>query len=87
MDVKNWARITDRLKKDELEAEAVKKHQRISRIFSGKTVHAVYLNLHGAHKYHVQRLTYGGVRFMSLYVHPADAWVYNENLVNVLLAR
>lgn len=87
VDVKNWARITDRLKKDELEAEAVAKHQRISQIFKGRTVRAVYLNLHGAHKYHVQYSAEGGIRFMSLYVHPADTWIYNDNLVGVLLAR
>jgi hypothetical protein len=50
-------------------------------------VHAVYVNLHGTHKYRVQRPTRGSIRFMSLYVHPSEEWMTNDNLVNVLLAQ
>ncbi|MFY7865067.1 hypothetical protein [Roseateles sp.] len=87
VDVKNWARSTDRYKKEELEAEAWRKHARLQELFPDRRVHAVYVNLHGTHKYRVQRPASGSIRFMSLYVHPSDEWIANDNLVNVLLAQ
>jgi hypothetical protein len=87
VDVKNWTRSTDRYKKEELEAEAWRKHARLRELFPNKSVHAVYVNLQGTHKYRVQRPASGCIRFMSLYVHPSDEWIANDNLVNVLLAQ
>ncbi len=87
VDVKNWTRTTDRIKKEELEAEARQKHERLCELFPEKTVHAVYLNLQGTYKYRTQRPPKGSIRFMSLYVRPSDTWMANDNLVNVLLAQ
>lgn len=87
IDVKNWARITDRLQKDELEAEARNKHERLRALFPDRTVHAVYVNLRGAHKHQVERPPTGSIRFMSLFVCPSDEWVHNDNLVNALLGQ
>ena len=87
VDIKNWSRSTDRFQKEELEAEAWRKHARLQDLFPSRRVHAVYVNLHGAHKYRFQRLARGSIRFMSLYVQPSDEWITNDNLVNVLLAQ
>lgn len=88
VDMKNWARSTDRLKREELPQEARSKHERISNLLPNKVIHAVYVNLHGAHKHSVLRPSTGSIQFMSLYVPSPNAggiatWIPNENLANV----
>lgn len=90
VDMKNWARSTDRLKKVELQQEATDKHERLRALLSDKTVHAVYVNLYGAHKHTVRHPPKGSIRFMSLFVpntSGVESWIANENLAGVLLAR
>jgi hypothetical protein len=90
VDMKNWARSTDRLKKLELQQEAADKHERLCALLPDKTVHAVYVNLYGAHKHTVKHPPKGSVRFMSLFVpntSGVEPWIANENLARVLLAR
>lgn len=88
VDMKNWARSTDRLKRDELSDEALAKHKRICALLPDKVVHAVYVNLHGAHKHTIAHPPTGSIQFMSLYVSSTNAagigsWIPNENLANV----
>jgi len=90
VDMKNWARSTDRLKKLPLQEEATEKHERLSKLLPDKTVHAVYVNLFGAHKHTVRHPIKGSIRFMSLFVPNTtgvESWISNENLAGVLLAR
>ncbi|MDX7998961.1 hypothetical protein FE394_07065 [Xenorhabdus sp. Reich] len=90
IDIKNWTRSTDRMKKAELEIEAVSKHKRMSHYFPDKTIHAVYVNLYGAHKFNLKHPNRGTIRFMSLYIPNtigASNWVINSNMVNVLLGK
>ncbi len=85
IDMKNWARSTDRLKKEELRADAVRKIARLREALPGQRVKAVYINLHGAQKFVVD----GDVHFMSLYVQATraanGAWMPNSNLARLLL--
>ena len=90
IDMKNWTRSTDRLKKAELQAQAKVKHAQLCELLPDKTVHAVYVNLHGAHKFSVQHPPSGSIRFMSLFVsNPVGSktWIANENLASVLLGK
>lgn len=90
IDMKNWARSTDRLKKAELQAEANEKHARLRELLPDKTVHAVYVNLCGAHKFTVQHPPSGSIRFMSLFVPNTagfETWIANQNLAGVLLGK
>lgn len=85
VDMKNWARSTDRLKKEALQEEAAGKYDRLRALLPDRRVKAVYVNLYGAHKFLVNK----NVNFMSLYVQTrrngVDGWMVNENLINVLL--
>jgi hypothetical protein len=91
VDIKNWTRATDQLKKEELEISARKKHKQLRHLFPRKTIHAIYINLHGAHKYRVISPSSGSIRFMSLYVKsgtkPDSLWIPNTNLMDAILAR
>lgn len=88
VDMKNWARSTDRLKKAELQQEAEDKHARLSALLPDKKVHAIYVNLYGAHKHTVKHPSRGSIRFMSLFVpntNGVETWIANQNLASVLL--
>lgn len=88
VDMKNWARSTDRLNKVELQHRAEEKHATLRALLPDKVVHAVYVNLHGAHKHSVKHPPNGSIRFMSLFVPGtggAEAWITNQNLAAVLM--
>lgn len=89
VDMKNWARSTDGLKKQQLQEEAEAKHERLRKLLPDSTVHALYVNLYGAHKFAVTRPVTGSIRFMSLYVPStgADLWMANANLREALLGK
>lgn len=90
VDMKNWARSTDRMKRNELQCEAEEKHARLMQLLPEKTVHALYVNLYGALKHSVKRPERGSIRFMSLYVHNISGmggWMQNHNLANALLGH
>ena len=88
IDIKNWSRIADQLLNKKLQVEARKKHERLRAIFKGKRIHAVYINLTGAHKYLVEDPPGGTIKFMSLYVNggaaPGMEWLPNLNLTGAL---
>jgi hypothetical protein len=90
VDIKNWTRLTDHLKKEELEREARLKHRQLNALFPGHTVHALYVNLYGAHKYTYERQPVSGaISFMSMYVQSTlfrqGAWIPNANLTASML--
>jgi len=89
VDLKNWARSTDSLKKLKLQEEAEKKHQRLRALLPDQTIHALYVNLYGAHKFTVTKPAAGTIRFMSLYVPNtgADLWMPNANLREAILGK
>jgi hypothetical protein len=89
VDLKNWARSTDSLKKEQLAEEAEKKHQRLRDLLPDITVHALYVNLCGAHKFSVSRPPRGTIRFMSLFVPSTgdQAWMLNTNLRDAILGK
>ncbi|ALX46260.1 hypothetical protein AQ610_28205 [Burkholderia humptydooensis] len=89
VDLKNWARSTDSLKKHQLQMGAQKKHQRLRELFPDKTIHALYVNLYGAHKFTVAKPPTGTIRFMSLYVPNTgtDMWMPNTNLRESILGN
>jgi hypothetical protein len=84
VDVKNWTRNTDSMKREELKADAVDKHARLSSLFPGRTIRCVYVNLQGAPKPQVESPASGSIRFMSIYVRSADEWIVNRNLTTSL---
>jgi hypothetical protein len=89
VDLKNWARSTDSLKKMQLQEEAQKKHQRLRELLPDTTVHALYVNLYGAHKFAVSKPAAGTIRFMSLFVPNtgANMWMPNANLREAVLGK
>jgi len=89
VDLKNWARSTDSLKKAQLKEEAEKKHQRLRELLPNHTVHTLYVNLYGAHKFSDIRPPAGTIRFMSLYVPNTgtDLWMPNANLREAVLGK
>lgn len=89
VDLKNWARSTDSLKKLQLLEEAESKHQRLRELLPNHTVHALYVNLYGAHKFTVAKPSAGTIRFMSLYVPNTgtDLWMPNTNLREAVLGK
>lgn len=90
VDVKNWARSTDHMKREELQHEAEIKHERLSALLPDRTIHAVYVNLYGAHKLTIKGPMKGSIRFMSLYVQKTnsqDGWMPNDNLAAALLGE
>lgn len=89
VDLKNWARSTDSLKKLQLQEEAEKKHQRLRELLPNHTVHALYVNLYGAHKFAVTKPPAGTIRFMSLYVPNTgtNLWMPNANLREAVLGK
>lgn len=89
VDLKNWARSTDSLKKEQLREEAEKKHQRLRELLPDTEVHALYVNLTGAHKFAVTHPPRGTIRFMSLYVPGTgdSLWMQNANLRDALLGK
>ena len=52
-------------------------------------VHALYVNLFGAHKFTVTKPPAGTIRFMSLYVQNTgkDQWMQNANLREAVLGK
>ncbi len=89
VDMKNWARSTDSFKKQQLQEEAEKKHQRLREFLPDHKVHALYVNLFGAHKFAVTKPPAGTIRFMSLYVPNTgtDLWMPNANLREAVLGK
>lgn len=89
VDIKNWARSTDSLRKIQLQEEAEEKHQRLRDLLPGTTVHALYVNLYGAHKFAVSKPAAGTIRFMSLFVPNtrANMWMPNANLRDAVLGK
>ncbi len=89
VDLKNWARSTDSLKKLQLQEEAEKKHQRLRELLPDQTIHALYVNLCGAHKFAVTKPPAGTIRFMALYVPNTgtDLWMPNANLREAVLGK
>lgn len=89
VDLKNWARSTDSLKKLQLQEEAQKKHERLRDLMPDTKVHALYVNLYGAHKFAVLRPAVGSIRFMSLFVPNTgtDSWMPNGNLREAALGN
>ncbi|BEU98653.1 hypothetical protein ACDW_43590 (plasmid) [Acidovorax sp. DW039] len=89
VDLKNWARSTDSFKKQQLQEEAEKKHQRLRELLPDHKVHALYVNLFGAHKFAVTKPPAGTIRFMSLYVPNTgtDLWMPNANLREAVLGK
>lgn len=89
VDLKNWARSTDSLKKLQLQEEAEKKHQRLRELLPDHVVHALYVNLYGAHKFSVTKPPMGTIRFMSLYIPNTgtELWMPNANLSEAVLGK
>jgi hypothetical protein len=89
VDMKNWARSTDGFKKQQLQEEAQAKHERLRKLLPDSQVHALYVNLHGAHKFAVARPPAGSIRFMSLFVPSTGStlWMANANLREALLGK
>lgn len=89
IDLKNWARSTDSLKKMHLQEDAQKKHQRLRELLPDTIIHALYVNLYGAHKFAVARPATGTIRFMSLFVSNtgANMWMPNDNLRDAVLGK
>ncbi len=88
VDIKNWTRTTDAMKSEELPGVAEEKHSRISALFPEKTVHSLYVNLHGAYKAPANP-SKGSIRFMSLFVPGTrgEPWIENTNLREAVLGR
>lgn len=89
VDLKNWARSTDSLKKEQLREEAEKKYERLRELLPAVEVHALYVNLTGAHKFAFTNLPRGSIKFMSMYVPGSgdSLWVQNANLRDALLGK
>ncbi|MDP3108663.1 hypothetical protein [Hydrogenophaga sp.] len=89
VDLKNWARSTDSLKKIQLQEEAQKKHERLRELMPNTTVHALYVNLYGAHKFSLSKPAVGTIRFMSLFVPTTGTvmWMPNANLRDAVLGK
>jgi hypothetical protein len=90
IDIKNWTRLTDKLKKIELEREAKVKQRELARLFPQYEVHAMYVNLHGAHKHTYTRCPpSGALSFMAMYVQGSQysgaPWIPNAGLAEVML--
>lgn len=89
VDLKNWTRNTDSLKKEQLQETAVKKHAKLQELLPGAAVHTLYVNLQGAHKFPGTRPATGTIRFMAMHVkNTGDAgWMPNGNLRNAILGK
>lgn len=89
VDLKNWAQSTDSLKKDQLREEAEKKHERLRQLLPAIEVHAVYVNLTGAHKFSSAKPSRGTIKFMSMYVPGTgdSLWIQNTKLNDALLGK
>lgn len=89
VDLKNWTRNTDSLKKEQLEEAAKRKHAKIQALLPEATVHSLYVNLQGAHKFPMTGVSKGTIRFMAMYVkNTGDAgWMQNANLRDAILGK
>ncbi|NHZ33471.1 hypothetical protein [Massilia rubra] len=89
IDIKNWTKATDHLKKAELERMAKLKQRKLARMFPQYEVHALYVNLYGAHKYNIMlQPGSGAISFMSMYVQGTlsrEPWILNAKLAEVML--
>jgi hypothetical protein len=88
VDVKNWTQAADAAM-SELPKRAQEKHAQLSALFPDRTVHALYVNLHGAYKAPVTRPARGSIRFMSLFVPGTgkEGWIANTNLRDAVLGK
>lgn len=89
VDLKNWTQSTDSLKKEQLREVAEKKHAKLCELLPGTTIHTLYVNLQGAHKFSVTRPSNGTIRFMAMHVkNTGDAgWMPNANLRDAILGK
>ncbi|MFC4789104.1 MULTISPECIES: hypothetical protein [Giesbergeria] len=89
VDLKNWTRNTDSLKKDQLLKQAQTKHAKLQALLPGVNVHALYVNLQGAHKFGGILPAKGTIRFMSMYVRNTGdpGWMPNANLRDAILGK
>ncbi len=89
VDLKNWTRNTDSLKKLQLQEAAEKKHAKLRELLPEATVHTLYVNLQGAHKFAVTRPPQGTIRFMAMYVQNTGeaGWMPNANLRDAILGK
>jgi len=89
VDLKNWTRNTDSLKKEQLQETAEAKHAKLQALLPNAIVHSLYVNLQGAHKFAVTRPAKGTIRFMAMYVkNTGDAgWMPNANLGDAILGK
>lgn len=89
VDLKNWTRNTDSLKKQQLQETAEKKHAKLRELLPEVTVHTLYVNLQGAHKFAVTRPPQGTIRFMAMYVQNTGeaGWMPNANLRDAILGK
>jgi hypothetical protein len=89
VDLKNWTRNTDSLKKEQLQTTAETKHAKLQALLPDAKVHTLYVNLQGAHKFAVTRPAKGTIRFMAMYVkNTGDAgWMPNANLRDAILGN
>lgn len=89
VDLKNWTRNTDSLKKEQLQETAQMKHAKLQALLPDATVHTLYVNLQGAHKFAVTRPAKGTIRFMAMYVRNTGdvGWMPNANLRDAILGK
>lgn len=89
VDLKNWTRNTDSLKKQQLQETAEKKHAKLRELLPNVTVHTLYVNLQGAQKYPVTSPPQGTIRFMAMYVRNTGdtGWIPNANLRDAILGK
>lgn len=89
VDMKNWARSTDRYHHDQLQTKAESKHAELRNLLPHLTIHALYINLTGAYKFKPTRLANGSISFMSLFVPRTRKghWMSNTNLREALLGK
>ena len=89
MNWSNLAQDTDSLKKEQLLETAKAKHAKLQALLPDVTVHTLYVNLQGAHKFGGIHPAKGTIRFMAMYVrNTGDAgWMPNANLRDAILGK
>jgi hypothetical protein len=89
IDLKNWTRVTDSLKKEAQMETAEEKHAKLRELLPDTTVHALYVNLVGAQKLTMTTPPSGSIRFMSMFVPNTSTgnFMLNSNLRDAILAK
>lgn len=89
VDLKNWTRNTDSLKREQLLETAKTKHAKLQTLLPDVSVHTLYVNMQGAHKFGGLHPAKGTIRFMAMYVrNTGDAgWMHNVNLRDAILGK